>query len=191
MPIFVAGVYTRLSSFTADEFGVLFSMLAPSPVVCRFKVALCQRYITYAASTHGEGDSRPKPQARAQPRTIRATQRPSEPNDDGFSNPPAGSNPAASIASKYPLPSSSEILRITEMGSGHSRDISAFLRVKFELLVAFGILQSQAAGDHKDREWLNMIRDGRMTKALSSAFGRDDNGLGSVYRVTLSGIVAL
>jgi len=179
MLVFITSLYTRLSSFTADELSALFPMLPPSPTINRFKITLCQKYITYAAIN--PEISRPKPQARAQPRTTAAVWRYKE-DEHPSSISQSDLDHAASITSKYASPTTAEILRLLEMGPDGSRDLAAFLRVKFELLVAFGKLQNQTTVDDQDSEWRKMLRDGKFTKVLTTAF---DGELGLIYRETL------
>jgi hypothetical protein len=178
LPLFITSVYSRLSSFSADEFSALFPLLAPSPVIGRFKVAFCQKYIAFGSANHQPANSRPKPQSRAQPRIIPSARQRSGQDDDASAKTSSGS---ASIASKHAPPSAAEILHLLGLRPGHHQDVAAFLRLKFELLSAFVTLQSQMSADERDPDWLKALTDGRLKVALDE-FRRDDPELGPFYQ---------
>lgn len=188
MTMFVNSVFTRLFSSNSDEFSALFSNIAPSTTISRFKVAICQKYIIDNLS---HVTCRPKPQARAQPRAVRAARR----NSDFEEKPPPLSNsgPASvSVASRHSLPSSSDFLRLMEKDLGSSRSAAALatsFRIKFEFLVAYAILQ--AAVDEKDTEWQGLLRDGRLQKTLDIAFGHGNTRIGHMYMECSLGVIAI
>jgi hypothetical protein len=91
---------------------------------------------------------------------------------------------AALITSKYFVLPSSEILRLVELNPAHLSDVGEFLRAKFELLVAFGILQGELPEEEKDVEWVKMHQDGKLAKGLDIAFGHFGE-LGQMYKGTL------
>jgi len=187
-------MFTRLSSFSADALSMLFSMLAPSPIICKFKIVLCQKYLTTISANHNAGttDLRPKPQARAQPRSIPVARRHTE-QEKGNHTSTSGLTLPASIASKHSPPTSAEILRLLELNLHNSRAssaVTAFMQIKFELLVSFGNLQTCAAiTDDKDLEWPRMLRDGRLAKAVDAAFKGGDEAFDQTCRETLREII--
>jgi hypothetical protein len=97
---------------------------------------------------------------------------------------------SAAVISKHGLPRSSEVLRLIEKNLADSSPpaVVLTLRVKFELLVTYGIAQGGATADSKDPEWLNIVHDGRLGAALDAAFAQPD-GSGRVYRETLKSII--
>jgi hypothetical protein len=192
--MFVTSVFTRLSASTSDGFLALLSNLGSSPVISKFKVALCQRFIIDTAMTDDPAQVivRPKPQARAQPRVVRIAE-PTETRQNEPSTRSATSNLPPSVASGHPLPQSAEILRLVEtnLRTPTRPSTDASLRIKFELLTSYGTLQAQAAVSDKDPEWTSLLRDGRLGKALDIAFGHADEGSGRIYRESLESLLPM
>jgi hypothetical protein len=80
------------------------------------------------------------------------------------------------------------------MSIHNSRTLSAataFIQIKFELLVAFGNLQKCAVTEDKDPEWPSMLREGRLAKALDNAFDSGDEDLGRMCRDTLLELMSI
>ena len=92
-----------------------------------------------------------------------------------------------SIASKYPLPLPSEILHLLQQPLGGSYPLMQSLRIKFELLLSYVLVQKPAteAGD-QESEWRNMLHDGKVQSAVESAFAGEG---GRTYRESLKMVV--
>ena len=199
MPMFVTSVFTRLSAFTAEQLSDFFSLLEPLPIMCRFKIALCQKHITRTSSndTAGTRDSRPKPQVRAQPRSHAPVHRPTRNDEEESKQLNTVTTIPASIVGRHPPTTSTEILemlRIPEPRKDTSKGLTAaraFIHMKFELIVAFGNLQSSTSSQERDPEWMRILRDGRLDQAMDSAFHHSGDGYGQTCLKALSGIVSL
>jgi len=196
--MFVTSIFTRVSAFTAEQLSDFFSVLEPSPITCRFKIALCQKLITRTSSTGpgGPADSRPKPQARAQPRSAPVPRR-GRYDDRTSIEPSSVLTSSSSIVSKHPSPTSAEILEMLQLPDTQkesARDVNAtcsLLQMKFELLVAFGHLQSCVGAQEKDSEWLKILRDGRLDQAINSAFRGSKEECDRTWLKALSQIISI
>ncbi|KAJ6625908.1 hypothetical protein B0H10DRAFT_2001330 [Mycena sp. CBHHK59/15] len=139
-PMLVVSVFNCLSILSLDDISLLL-----------FKIALYQRYFGDSNDPTRAG-SRPRPQARAQPK----------------GSPVKARNPTqpVSLVSKYPMPSSAEILRLMEVNT-----------MKFELLVSYNAFQT-------DPEW-------PICYTLDAAFGCKGEATadGSSYRELLETIL--
>lgn len=193
--LFVTSVYTRLSSTSSatstDTFSTLFSALTPSPAISKFKLALCKKYLTSLTTTMSSVDGpqpafRPRPQARA----VHSSRQSSVPRHEGsmssIKSTTSDSTSATSITSKYPLPPPSEILHLLQQPLGGSYPLTQSLRIKFELLLSYALVQNPPTevGD-QESEWRNMLLDGRVQKAVDSAFA----GEGGRYKESLKMIM--
>ncbi|KAF8070655.1 hypothetical protein FPV67DRAFT_1448356 [Lyophyllum atratum] len=188
LPMFVASVYSRLTATDLEKLPVLFSNLSPSPAVHRFKVVLCQKFLT--DSSHAKvGDARPKGQARAQPRALRQARTDSSGVEKGKSQSTESTSLPQSI--KNPLPGYEEIRRLMETNVPPSMGITTpFLwRIKFELMNSYGLLQSVMPLAERDTGWLTSLHNGETTKILDLAFAPDDDrGENRFFRETLQSI---
>ncbi|GLB37638.1 hypothetical protein LshimejAT787_0406890 [Lyophyllum shimeji] len=188
LPIFVASVYGRLTATALEGLPALFSNLSRSPTVHKFKILLCQKFLT-DPSHDQTADARPKAHARVQPRALRQARTESS----ATQNPKSQlARPGASVQSPInPLPGYTEIRRLMETKPSPSAIVSTslLLRIKFELLNSYGMLQSQTPLTEKDTEWLASLHDGRMIEILDLAFGRaDEGGEGGMLRETIQSI---
>jgi len=43
--------------------------------------------------------------------------------------------------------------------------------IKYDLLVTYGIMQHQAPAEDKSQDWVEMLQNGRVAKAVEEAFG--------------------
>ena len=197
--MFVTSVFTRFSAFTAEQLSDFFSLLEPSPIMCRFKIALCQKHITRTSSNDSAGtrDSRPKPQVRAQPRSHAPVHRPTRNDEESSKQLSTVTTIPSSIVGRHPPTTSAEILEMLRVQAPH-RDTSkgstaarAFIHMKFELIVAFGNLQSSTSPQEKDSEWTRVLRDGRLDQAMNSAFHHGGDGYAQTCLKALSQIVSL
>ncbi|KAF5385121.1 hypothetical protein D9615_000897 [Tricholomella constricta] len=192
LPIFVSSVYSRLTATELEKLPALFSGLSPSLAVHRFKVLLCQKLLTDSRhATHRE--ARPQPQIRAQPRALRQTRTESSMKSisDESVKPPTSS----AQLNKTTMPGYAEIQRLVEMKvSPFSANVSSsfVLRIKFELLTSYGMLQSAASSAEKDAEWLAALRGGRIAHTSDLAFGSDDleGGESGAFRTTFQSILS-
>lgn len=190
--MFTTAVFARLSTSPSEDFTTLLTLLPTLPAISRFKLALCQKFLIGSTTTDTSGP-RPKPQARAQPRAIRAARR-SELDETAV--PPINAKPLStsttpiSQASKYILPPSTEILRMVELNpTTATTAVASFFRIKFELVVLYGTLQSQASDPKdKDAEWAQILGDGRFKKAVEAGFRCDGDDMSRVYRESLEAI---
>lgn len=188
--MFVASVFSRLTASELEKLPVLFSSLGPTPAVHRFKVALCQKFLsdTNDAYLHG---GRPKAQVRAQPRArpMRA-----DVPTDKISSKPVSTNTAPS-SNKYPLPDYTEVHRLMETNTAAQSSIlitaSLQSRIKFEFMNSYGTLQSEALPSGKDAEWLASLHNGMMGKTIDLAFeSADDVEESRIFRESLRGIMS-
>jgi hypothetical protein len=189
--MFITSVITRLSASTPDEVLALFSSLGSSPAVSKFKVALCQRIIIDAAISDDPGQTsmRPKPQARVQPRIARVAH-PQECQEKELGKSTTPNLP--SVANGHVLPPSAEILRLMEVNPQTfvwSSTANLSLRIKFELLASYGMLQVQAAVSDKDPDWADLLHDGRLADTLEIVFGREESG--QIYTESLQSVLHL
>ena len=92
------------------------------------------------------------------------------------------STSVASITSKYPFPPPSEIFHLLQQPLGGSYPLTQSLRIKFELLLSYTLVRNPPTkvGD-QESEWRNMLLDGRVQKAVDSAFA----GEGGMYKEPL------
>ncbi|KII92900.1 hypothetical protein PLICRDRAFT_37703 [Plicaturopsis crispa FD-325 SS-3] len=179
MQIFVNLIFARLSSTTPDEFSTFLSTLPPSPPGARCKVALCRKFLTEPSS----GDStRPAAVARPQARAVRAARRSAADHEDSSVQVLTKPAESTSIVRQFPLLPSEEVLRILQTGTAQN-DVRS-LRIKFELLVAYAMLQ-RIDGD-ADSAWLACLKDGSLRSGLLAAFGGED---GRMFREVIEGLI--
>jgi hypothetical protein len=82
------------------------------------------------------------------------------------------------MANKYSLPPSSEILELIGQPLGDSYPLAQSLRIKFELLLSYVLMQKTAteAGDQVS-EWRNMLLHGKVQRAADAAFAGEGGGM--------------
>lgn len=88
-----------------------------------------------------------------------------------------------SIINKHPLPQASEIIQLVEQPIYEASATSQSLRMKFELLISYALIQTSGNGStNQDSEWRDMIRVGTVKKAVSEAF---NHGEAAFYKDSL------
>jgi len=181
----LTSVFTSVSSYTADQLSSLFSMLPLSLTICKFKLALCQRYLDVATSA-----ARP----RVQPRAARAPQRKfaGEENSISEATPQTSFQPtiSGSGSSKYKPPAVSEIIRLLGLNTNgrNSSVTDATMRIKFELLTSFAVVQENFGDDSEKAKWSSLLREG-LSEACTAAFGEGELGKG--YRESLLAVLTI
>lgn len=177
--MFTASVFGRLTASGSEKIPLYFSELSPTVPTHRFKVALCQKFLT-ETTNNSSASVRPRAQARA-PRALRA--------DASSYRATFTSNPAPLISNTYHLPTSNEICQLLEMNIDTTSPIitkSLLLRVKFELLVSYGAIRHGALDNS---EWQNFMRESKLTKTLDVAFSPNDGEESGTYRSLLESIL--
>ncbi|RDB22166.1 hypothetical protein Hypma_010585 [Hypsizygus marmoreus] len=192
LPMFVSSVFSRLTiAQSRNLLAVLFSFLSPTPAVHRFKIALCQKFLADAGGGGGAQHGG-RAQIRVQPRAIRGLTRA---DSSGTGNDLSKCVPANTPHSpnKHPLPDYAEIQRL--IGSKNlspssmalSLSLSSLLRIKFELLNSYGMLQSEMSSAEKDVDWSKALQGGELKGVLDVAFGDEGQleGENRVFRDSL------
>ncbi|KDQ53468.1 hypothetical protein JAAARDRAFT_425004 [Jaapia argillacea MUCL 33604] len=167
--LFINLIFSRLYVH-ADIFTILLTSLPNTVPIMTFKIALCRRCL--GTTSVDPVASRPKPQARPRPAVRRRAT--GQSLDVNSLSRTASSETLASVpsppninpTSKNVLPPASEILRLISSPSKSSLD----LQMKFELVMAYGLLYNDAAVGDKDEDWTAMLRDGRLKNGLDVAF---------------------
>lgn len=165
--MFTAAVTARLHFSPPDVILRLITSLPKTMPILRFQIALCQRYLGVSQSCGKV--RRAKPQARA---------RRGSPVIPGSAS--SAKEGGASTSTRLAGASCHDILALLE--SRESVELSTII-MKYVLLVAYALVQSQASPDQIDRGWKDMLSDGRLKRAISNAF--PEKGDGSEYRSTL------
>ncbi|EPS97716.1 hypothetical protein FOMPIDRAFT_1127865 [Fomitopsis schrenkii] len=171
LPLFLNGVGNRLFALNLDELTSLFAALPSSQTMLQFKVLLCKNHLSDFGAGSGQNSTRPKPQARGQPRPAPNRRKPSEPSLSENPASQAASSSPASVARKFPTIPPSEIISLVE--SPCSTDVTSAaqtLRVKLELALSYTLLRAHA-GPGEDPEWQRVLRDGRLAAAFDAAVG--------------------
>ena len=172
LPLFLNLMLARFPS-KALPLQDIFSLLPPSQTVLRFKVLLCHKYLS-DTSASGRPSRAP---LRAQPRPIphrerreldRSTRNETAADKTSSSIQPQRGTKSPSIASRSILPSAKDISDLVARPSDSSARTTY---AKFELLSSYTILQSQAAPSDRSEEFLAMLKDGRLAKAVEESFG--------------------
>lgn len=181
--MFVASVFGRLSASGSERIPLFFSELSPTVPTHKFKVTLCQKFLT-ETTNNSSASVRPRAQVRAHPRALR-----SDSSSDQISRSTSTNNATPLLSNKYPLPNPNEICQLLEMNidttSSSVITKSLLLRVKFELLVSYGAIHH---GVLNDSEWLNFVRESKLTKTLDLAFSLNNEESGT-YRNILESIL--
>ena len=172
LPLFLNLMLSRFPS-KALPLQDIFSLLPPSQTVLRFKVLLCHKYLS-DTSPSGRPSRAP---VRAQPRPIphrerrmldRSMRNETAADKTSSSIHPQRETTSPSIASRSILPSAKYISDLVIRASDSSAHTAY---AKFELLSSYMILQSQAAQSERSEEFLAMLKDGRLAKAVEDSFG--------------------
>ncbi|KAI9509723.1 hypothetical protein F5148DRAFT_977872 [Russula earlei] len=167
LPLFMNLLIPRLPLGASELRDLLFG-LSSTWTLCKFKVALCQRYLTRACV--GSGVSRGRGRPRAQPRPITARKSASKQGATVPTTPHSKPEiaPLSSNQSQNTLLPAAEILHLLTMKT----DASALSKtIKFDLLVTYGILQHQTPAEDKSRDWTEMLQSGHVEEAVRDIFG--------------------
>ena len=166
LPFFMNLLIPRLPS-GASEMRDLLSGMSSTSTLCKFKVALCQRYLTRTSVETGQSSYRGRP--RAQPRRITGRKRADKQDPTVLMTSDAKSEIAPlSNQNQHALPPASEILHLLSMKT--NADALSNI-IKYDLLVTYGILQQQTPTENKSRDWMEMLQSGRVEEAVQEAFG--------------------
>ncbi|TFY78876.1 hypothetical protein EWM64_g5136 [Hericium alpestre] len=176
LPLFLNLVLTEFTSRNC-RFDETFSLLPPSSAVFKFKLALCQRYLSDSAAASRSTARKARPRAQPRPMPFRARKQAQEAADEAAAivNSTSGTSrqDAPNISSHHAMPTASEILQLTTRPADsmpHAQE------AKFEMLTTYGMLQKQIEGPDRNAEWRDMLRDGRLSQAVEQAFGSADVG---------------
>src|SRR5882757_549004 len=161
LPLFMNLLIPRLPS-GASEMRELLSGMSSTSTLCKFKLALCQRYLTRACVRSGTSKGRGRP--RAQPRPIPARKRVAK--QDPTVLMVSDSKPEVTPLSnqnQHTLPPASELLHLLSMKT----DTNALSNIiKYDLIVTYGILQHQTPTEHRSQDWMKMLQSGRLKEAV-------------------------
>jgi len=187
LPLFMNLLIPRLPS-GASEMRDLLSGMSSTPTLCKFKVALCQRYLTRACVGSGMSSSRGR--RRAQPRPIPARKRVGKqaPTVSTVSDSKPEIAPLSN-QSQHTLPPPSELLHLLTMKT----DANALSNtIKYDLLVTYGILQHQTPAENKSRDWIEMLQSGRVEEAVEEVFGnsKDEQASNNISQKLLLRLIA-
>ncbi|KAG5641741.1 hypothetical protein H0H81_011020, partial [Sphagnurus paluster] len=119
--MFLSAIYTRLASSSGTLIPTLFSALPPTHEVHAFKVALCQKLLA---------DPAPAQARRVQPRARKNSHAPRPPPSK------------AKDQQAHPIPAYAEFQRLLEAPGPADFAGVVMGRIRFELVVAYGTLQS-------------------------------------------------
>ncbi|KAI0297151.1 hypothetical protein BC826DRAFT_907813 [Russula brevipes] len=170
LPLFMNLLIPRLPS-GVSELRDLLSGMSSTLTLCKFKVALCQRYLTRAWV--GGRTSRGKGRPRAQPRPITGRKRGARQESTALTT--SDSKPEIvplSNQNQHCLPPASELLHLLSMKT----DANALSNtIKYDLLMTYGILQHQMPAENKSQDWREMLQSGRVQEAVEEAFGGSED----------------
>jgi hypothetical protein len=175
LPLFMNLLIPRLPS-GALEMRELLSGMSSTPTICKFKLALCQRYLTRACV--GSNTSKGRGRPRAQPRPISARKRvvKQDPTVLTVSDIKPDISPL-STQNQHALPPPSELLHLLAMKT-NANALSNI--VKYDLIVTYGILQHQMPAEGRSQDWTEMLQSGRVEEAAQEAFGDSDDQQSSI-----------
>ncbi|KAL6310346.1 hypothetical protein BKA93DRAFT_721882 [Sparassis latifolia] len=188
-PMFLNALGSRIMSLRSEQVASLFAMLPQSKNVMQFKLTLCKNYLAGSSETA----SRPKPQARA-PRPVPARRKPAGPVsvESSKSSTPALSYASGPVSRKYPTFTASEVLEL--VNAARSQDQSSdelALRMKWELVLTYALLQKQAGSGTAGAEWQIMLRDGRLVEALKASAGDGFTATGGISVQSMQQILSV
>jgi hypothetical protein len=185
LPLFMNLLIPRLPS-GALEMRVLLSGMSSTSTLCKFKVALCQRYLTRASVETCPSIRRGRP--RAQPRPITRRKRVDERNPTVLMT--SDSKPETAPLSnqnQHALPPASELLHLLTMKTNADALSNT---IKFDLLATYGILQHQKPGENRSRDWMEMLQSGRVEEAVKETFGSSNDQSSNISQKMLLRMIA-
>ncbi len=152
------------------------SLLPPSSSVLRFKISLCQRLLAPKTSAV---QSRPavRPRAQLKPR-------------DSASNVVATNNVPVIpvITRKFTGPAAQEVVQLVT--SPMKSNTLPILRLRFELLLAYHLVQSQIPANDRDQEWQLKRSNGELEKILVDNF-ESEGTEGPLYHRMLQSMICV
>lgn len=186
LPLFMNLLIPRLPS-GASEMRDLLSGMSSTSTLCKFKVALCQRYLTRASVETGQSSCRGRP--RAQPRRITGRKRADKQDPPVLMTSDTKSEiaPLVSNQNQHALPPASEILHLLSMKT--NADALSNI-IKYDLLVTYGNLQQQTLTENKSRDWMEMLQSGRVEEAIQEAFGSSTDQFSNISQRILLRMIA-
>jgi hypothetical protein len=185
LPLFMNLLIPRLPSGVSDMRELL-SGMSSTPTLCKFKVALCQRYLTRASVGAYPSSFRGRP--RAQPRPITGRKHANKKNPTLLMTSDSKQEIAPTLnQNQHALPPASELLHLLAMKINADTLSNT---IKYDLLVTYGILQHQAPDENKSRDWMEMLQNGRVEAAVKEAFGSSKDQSSGISQRILLGMIA-
>ncbi|KAG5350168.1 hypothetical protein C0989_012423 [Termitomyces sp. Mn162] len=82
----------------------------------------------------------------------------------------------ALLSNLYPSTSTYrfKIMLCRKLLSDASHEQPVLLRVKFELINSYGLLQSELTAEERDSDWMSLLRDGKANKLIETVFSFDN-----------------
>ncbi|KAG6903073.1 hypothetical protein C0995_006260 [Termitomyces sp. Mi166 len=186
LSMFVGSLYSHLTAAGLEKLPALLSNLYPSTPAHRFKIMLCRKLLS-DASRDQMRDVRTRVQARA--RALRATR------TEEIINSQSPETSASAQTTRSPVLSYIEIIRCLEASASSSSMAvtqSILLRVKFELINSYGMLQSEMAPAERDSDWTSILQDGKANQLIDTMFnGKSNNPDSRVFREVLQSTVPI
>ncbi|CAL1707610.1 unnamed protein product [Somion occarium] len=174
--MFLTAASSRLSSFDSEQISFLFTRLPwKSLTVMECKLVLCRGLLMDPTSgVTSNSSTRPKPTFRAQPRSLASRRKRSDSVAENGAT-AAGNNasdPKAVSTStrKFPLTTSSDILRLLASSHMASSDLLLSLWIKDELVRNFVIIQLWSAESNRDPGWTHVLESGQLIQAVQQSF---------------------
>lgn len=163
-------VCMRATRLTATTLRTLFGCLPSSPTSNRFKVCLCKLCLVGTSSSNTRR-AKPRPQAKVAPRPHPARQR----LDAATERPAAAEHTEPkqeTIGRTLPSPPCSEIFELLS-GSCKALSQNIVCQLKFQLTFSFAELQELLEPGARDQTWLEVMRNGELSKEIDRAFADD------------------
>ncbi|TFY69615.1 hypothetical protein EVG20_g3075 [Dentipellis fragilis] len=173
LPLFLNLVLTDFMSRNC-HLDDIFALLPTTSTVLKFKLALCQRYLSDSSSTRPPASTRVRPRAQPRPIPSRARKAQADEANESISNASANEAPrpdTVSILSTRPLPAASDILNLVTSASAGSLPLAD--EARFELVATYGLLQTQTSQEGRSADWSAMVQDGRLARAIEDAFAHE------------------
>jgi len=168
--LFTDLVLQRLPSDT-HTLNNLFSVLPPSQAVIKFKIVLCQMYLSDVLVGIEPSPSVSQNQAPLRPLPQRARKKQGDGTYSGDPSKPlstTSTSMAPPIARKFQPPSPEALLDIVSQPSEGNPLVNA---IKTELILGYGMFQETVRCNDHRQEWITLVRDGRLKQAVENYFG--------------------
>jgi hypothetical protein len=185
LPLFMNLLIPRLPSGVSEIRELLLGM-SSTPTLCKFKVALCQRYLSRASVGAHPSSFRGRPRAQPRPITRRKQANRQDPTPLMTSD---SKQEIATLSSQnqHALPPASELLHLLAMQTNADALSNT---IKYDLLVTYGILQHQTPAEDKSRDWMEMLQSGRVEEAVKEAFGSSKDQSSNISQRVLLRMIA-